>query len=185
MTKQLRVAGTDLSDFVEAWLRAVDADTAAQPRSLLKLARTDPVHRDRYGYGMAGLMAHIAPRVWGETGTREEVLLFAVLACYQHHLGHYPRGEWPGPREHVSRAFAYVESVGEAAAASTLRAGVAHRSADRSDDPEPIAEFWAARSVGQRAAHEQTMANGDMRDLRAAQALDGTSGGTWDAMPSL
>lgn len=185
MSEQLRVAGMSLTEFVEGWLRWVEADTEAKPNSLLRLAETDPIRRDRYGYGMHGLMALIAPRVWGDAGSLEDLLLYAVLACYQLHLGTSPTDDWPGPRAHVERAFEHIAAIGEVAAASALRASVAQRAGSNVDLPDFVVRYWADRSLGDRAAHEQEMAKGDLRDLRAAEALDGTPGDPWESMPSV
>lgn len=144
----------------------------------------DPFEADRYFYGMAGLIALIGPRVWGEAGSREELLLFAALACYQERLGQHPDEAWPGSKAHVLRAFVHMRRIGEGAAANVLHRMVAQRATAYEGTRRFDEEFRADKSPAQRAAHEQVMADGDRRNLRAAKALDGTNGGPWASMPS-
>ncbi|WP_432485815.1 hypothetical protein [Kineococcus esterisolvens] len=182
MRSSYEIAGTDLSSFVETWLAEVDAASDTGP---LHLAVDDPVEKDRYFYGMAGLMFFIGPRVASEASTREELLLYGVLLCYHQHLDSHPAATWPGPRPHVQRAFEHAREVGEKAVADCLRQQVAHHGTRHEGDEELDELMWSGKSPAQRAAHEQTMVGSDLRDLRAAKAFDGTDGDPWDIMPSV
>ena len=175
------VAGTDLSAFVADWLALVEAEsqnyTGALPGALPGLLDDAVSQREGYQFGAMYLLSQVAPSVVGEKGSREQLLLYAVLATFQG--ARFPGvdlNHWEGVQVHVERAFTYMHQVGEAAAAQGLRASVAEAAQPDDGSENVLREFkeryWSTRTAGDRAAHEQLMAEGSMRDLRAATALD-------------
>lgn len=165
-TSLYMVADRDLGDFVTAWLDELEATQAAGPTMLDEARDGD----EAATFGGAFIMMNIAPRVWGDKGTDDELLLFAVI--YSYALSR-PADPWDGCAAYVRRAFAYVRHVGEAEAARTLRAEVAAKAAVVPDEAEKrmLAHMGIAGDPARLAARQQRLAPGSQRDLRAAAAL--------------
>lgn len=126
-------------------------------------------------------MSCIAPRCWGAAGSRDELLLFAVLATYQGVEGH-DDPPWPGIHEYVRRAFAYMHAIGKQEAARLLRAGVARRASTeyQTERSRFFRDFVRGGGDPVRMAEQDLrLAPGSQRDLRAAEALD-PQGEDWD-----
>ncbi|MFE7092938.1 hypothetical protein [Streptomyces erythrochromogenes] len=168
--KQFLVAGQDIGQFVARWLEEFDSPKEKSD-SLLQHAEQAADPQKQGFHGTAYVMSKIAPRVWGDQGSDDELLLFAVIAVYKQSK---PQG-WAGVRAYTERAFAYMRKVGEVEAARRLRAEVAREASDEG----VAAEKSFLRRMGiaplgpsAQAAHDQEMAQGSHRDLRAANALD-------------
>ncbi|MCX4784297.1 hypothetical protein [Streptomyces sp. NBC_01264] len=167
---QFVVAGKDIGPFVLRWLAEVDPlDNTSD--SLLQHAVQERDPRQQGFYGSAYVMSKIAPRVWGDQGTDDELLMFAVIATYKRSKPH----GWEGVRAHTEQAFAYMRKVGEVEAARRLRAEVAKEASDEAVSAQKA--FHQRMDISPlspmaQAAHDQEMAQGSHRDLRAADALD-------------
>jgi hypothetical protein len=166
-------AGVELRAFVARWVSMMEAGDGVSA-GLLEHARADPNVNERYSYGAHYVFANIGPPATEPTTSREELLLFAVIAVYQH--AGYPGGDparWEGERAHVERAFAFAQQLGEREIARRLRAEVFARSAR---EPSPVFEEMLQNSLGndpaRSAAHDQRMASIDARSFRAADLLD-------------
>lgn len=177
------VAGTNLHPFVEAWIAEIEA---ADPEQFPALgAVRNPHSRNRSLMGAAYVIQQIAPRCWGAGGSREELLLLAVIGSNDRWGEVSDDAPWPGIEEYVRRAFVGFHQLGEREVARRLREGVFRGSI--AEDRRQAAEF--RRSIGVRdeddpakeAAHEQTMAAGSQRDLRVADALD-PGGDPWASL---
>ena len=164
------VAGTDLSAVLARWLEDVEA--ASIGHHLYELA-TDPDELSAAVFGRRFLMGQIAPRVWGDRGSHEELLLYAVLTVGA------PRAGVPfaGIRKTVEGLFTRFHDLGEEEVGRRLRAEVSER-AGRLVEPHgarrrwPVGVHWSLNDEpGRIAAYEQEMAKATHRDLRAAQAL--------------
>ncbi|MFB6482383.1 hypothetical protein ACFCXF_33895 [Streptomyces virginiae] len=167
---QFVVAGQDIGRFVRRWLEEVDSPENKSD-SLLQHARRVEDPREQGFYGTAYVMSKIAPRVWGDQGSDDELLLFAVIAAYKQSK---PRG-WAGVRAYTEKAFAYMREVGEVEVARRLRAEVAREAGDQAVAAQKSFHQRmgiAPLSSSAQAAHDQEMAQGSHRDLRAANALD-------------
>jgi hypothetical protein len=174
------VAGTDLRDFVDRW--ETESRAAFPPDHPGWNAENDPNNQGEADYAASHIMACIAPRCWGALGSREELLLFAVLATCRAGYGDRPPGPWPGFSGYVEWAFEQFHEVGAREAARRLREAVGDRASDERQARD--AAMRASLGMEQRdlvkeAAHDQKMAAGAMRDLRAAEALD-PGGDPWE-----
>lgn len=109
--------------------------------SLLREAEQEPDPADAAFFGRSYVMQQVAPRVWGEEGSREELLLFAALALFDAQ-GAIP---WRGCRDHVERALVHLHAVGEQKAAEQLRDDVAQTA---HEEPNQIVDQLRARSLG-------------------------------------
>ncbi|KOU41470.1 hypothetical protein ADK55_28710 [Streptomyces sp. WM4235] len=118
-------------------------------------------------------MENIAPRVWGDLGSTEELLLFAVVASYAQD---FPEAPWDGCAGYVQRAFEHVGEIGEREAARRIVDRIREKDVRKRDDADRIATQLRNRSLGNDpgriAAHEREMAKASHRSLRAAKALD-------------
>ena len=76
------MAGTDLRDFVTAWVSDLESG-GGHARGLLEHAHTNPNAGERYEYGAHYMFANIGPRATEPTAIAEELLLFAAMAVYQ------------------------------------------------------------------------------------------------------
>jgi hypothetical protein len=167
------VAGRDLQPFVERWIDEIErGDLVAYPFvATLRDATTSEADRAFAGEALA--RQFIAPRVWGDAGSDEELLLFAVICSYP--LSGQP--PWQGMRDFVRRAFVRFQEVGPTAIAHDLREDVLTLSGSPADDPA-LAWLHEVRRQSMRgdparmAAHDQAMARGGQRALRAARLLD-------------
>ena len=163
------MAGTDLSAVLARWLE--DVEVASIGHHLYELA-TDPDELSAVVFGQKFLMGQIAPRVWGDRGSREELLLYAVLTVGA------PRAGVPfaGIRKTVDGLFTRFHDLGEQEVSRRLRAKISER-AGRLVEPDESRRRQAAvhRSLGDDpgriAVYEREMAHATHRDLRAAQAL--------------
>jgi hypothetical protein len=173
------VAGTDLGDFVREWI--AESQALEHQGRLLAEADADPQSQDSAWTGTSQTMSCIAPRCWGAAGSREELLLLAVLATYQGVQGH-DDPPWPGIHEYVRRAFTYMHEIGEQEAARLLRAGVARRASTeyQTERSRFFRDFVRGGDDPVRMAEQDLrLAPGSQRDLRAAEALD-PQGQDWD-----
>jgi hypothetical protein len=119
--------------------------------------------------GPTMVMQGIAPRVWGEAGRDDEALLFAVLATYGRISDDVP---WAGTPEHLQNAFMHMRKVGEREAAKLLRADVRNRATrEEHADVAYLRERSLGKDPAALAAHRRNLAQGDQRDLRAANLL--------------
>lgn len=161
-------AGVDLQGFVENWLSEALDDP--DPR-LLREAEARP--DDGATLGAAFLMRTLAPLLWEEEGTREQLILFGTLAVYQH--GRNSR-RWNGCVQYVEAAFDHLHEIGEAEAARQL---VTEANMDAVDDDairsrNETTSRWRDSDPARLARYDQTMAAASNRELRAARALDPT-----------
>lgn len=148
------------------WLEEVEG----KPDSLLTEAAQakDPV--DACFYGSSHLMANIAPRVWGDNGSDEELLLFAAISSYQDTK---PSG-WTDCATFVEDAFGHLHTIGELEAARQLRQWVDHRSSAEYAQLRREADKRMGRSLdpAHAAAQDRELAQANHRALRAAAVLD-------------
>ena len=127
-------------------------------------------------------MSFVAPNVVGDTGSDEQLLLFAVLAAFRKR----PPEGWDSFRRHVEQAFAYVHEIGEAAAAQLLRQQVvddAHDDSEARRDMEWFFNLEAGNNPAAIAVRDQARARLTQRTIRAANALD--PGGAADSWTTL
>jgi hypothetical protein len=166
-----RFAGYDLSAFVERWLHEIaEADPVVYPAARHLRGETSP--KERASSIEMLTRQFIAPRVWGDAGTDEELVLFAVI-CYPRRRSR----DWAEPREFVREAFVRAHEIGPEEIARDLRDDVLRRSRPDVDDPGIIEYRESLRrsmnhDPARIAAHDQNMAQGDQRALRAARLLD-------------
>ncbi|MFF8798125.1 hypothetical protein ACH4NR_32170 [Streptomyces globisporus] len=165
---QFVVAGRDLSAYVEEWI----ADLEDPNDPLLIEARRDPSPRERVSYGASYVMKTIAPKVWGDQGGVQELLLFAVLATFP--ATELP--DWEDCATYVERAFDHMHRIGEVEAARRLRAEVEAKASEeyareRSDMYRALGRPLEA-DPARTAYWERELAKGNERSLRAAAVLD-------------
>jgi hypothetical protein len=162
------VAGRDLRRFVAVWLDQVQtADSTQHP--IVSAVAEEPDPKQQAFYGGVALMSFIGPRVWGEAGSDEELLLFAVLAVY----GLRDDVPWEGYESRVQRAFEFMHEIGEIEAARRLRQEIVDK--DKDEEWQTITNLLRGTShkdPAEIAVHEQEMAKATRRDLRAAAVLD-------------
>ena len=161
------VAGTDLRPLVEDLLQEMDAGREREGSLLIEAERERDV-AEAAAYGRSYVMSHVGPRVWGEEGTRPELLLFAALSLF----GADAAVPWLGCRDHIERALCHLRSIGEAEGARLLRDAVEQAAYE---EPDQLVSELRARSLGndpgRLAAHDQEMAKAARRELRAADEL--------------
>ncbi|MFJ3861546.1 hypothetical protein ACIPRL_35635 [Streptomyces sp. NPDC090085] len=165
------VAGENLRSFVAEWLN--ELENPEPSRRLLLDHANNPSDPDRAFFGASYVMQGIAPRVWGDLGSAEELLLFAVLASY---FQDFPEAPWDSCAGYVQRAFEHVAEIGEQEAARRLVDQIREKDVRKRDDADDIATQLRNRSLGHDpgriAAHERELAKASHRSLRAARALD-------------
>ncbi|GGP84391.1 hypothetical protein ACWDY7_33065 [Streptomyces calvus] len=171
MTDIYTVAGRNIRRLTAQWLSEIE-NPAPSRSTLLDYANheDDP---DRNFFGASYVMQNIAPRVWGEDGSDDELLLFAVIMSYG--LAR-PEPEWKDCATYVKEAFEYVHGIGEKEAARRIRERVMREATRERDHADQMVEELRRSSLkndpGRIAAHERELAKGNHRDLRAAKALD-------------
>ena len=167
------IAGTDLRDFVAAWVSDLESG-GGQARGLLEHAYTNPDVGERYEYGAHYMFANIGPRATNPKATAEELLLFATMKVYQD--AGFPgadRAIWDGEEAHARRTFTYFAEIGEKEAAHRIRADVIRRSVrERPAVFEEMLQRSMQHNPARIAAHDQDMASIDSRSFRAAKLLD-------------
>jgi hypothetical protein len=165
------VAGRDLRAYVEEWLAGLE-DPNGHAYGLLVEARRDPNPRERADYGASYVMQAIAPKVWGDQGGIQELLLYAVIATYQM----TERKGWEDCAAFVGQAFAHMHRIGELEAARQLRAAVEARASDEHARARSEMYQMLGRPLDADPARtsywDRELAKGNERDLRAAAALD-------------
>jgi len=133
------VAGRDLRRFVAARLDQVQtADPTQHPIVSAVAEETDP--KEQAFLGGAALMSFIGPRAWGEAGSDEELLLFAVLAVYTMRDDE----PWEGYESRVQRAFEFMHEIGEVEAARRLRQEIVDK--DKDDELQAITNLLRGTS---------------------------------------
>lgn len=162
------VAGTDLRSFVGSWLDEVDsANPDRYP--LLALIAEEP-EPNRAFFGVAYMLEHITPRLWSDAGSREELLLFAVLQVFGLD-GHSP---WQGCSRHVDLAFQHLRTIGEIEAARRLRENFFSRANphETSLGPRRGHDIHIRSEFAQRLARESSVSPVGAWLLRSAAMLD-------------
>lgn len=157
----------DVDTFARDWLARLDEE-GANSRGLLEFAAGD------YAFGSYYMMSNIGPAAVAPTASREQLVLFAVLAAYQ--SADFPgAGVWSGESNHLDIAFAFANELGRTGVARMLLEGVAGRS-DR--ETAPLRDRLLNHSLGhdpaRLAAHDREIAHILDRDIRAARLLDPT-----------
>lgn len=160
------VAAMDMTPFIVKWLNDLSRPDAPS-RGLL-----DYVDED-YDYGASFMMSNVAPEATKQSASSETLLLFAVLAVYQHAEHPDRPAKWEGPESHLAGAFNYAQALGDSGVAAALLKYVADRS-KRQTPPmlRELRERSMNRDPAKLAQHDRNMAEIEDRSIRAARLLD-------------
>ncbi|MBF4629587.1 hypothetical protein [Curtobacterium flaccumfaciens] len=154
----------DVNEFVLTWLSQLDENEVFQRQAA-----------DAPDVAPFFMMANITPLVGAPDAQREALVLYAVLATFQHaNFPGRPESAWSGPEPHLEAAFAYANELGSAAIARGLLSSVQRAT----EKPDSTFNWLRNRSLdddpGRIAAHEQQIADIRSRDIRAAAVFDPT-----------
>jgi hypothetical protein len=163
------VAGTDLRAHADRWLAEIAEGDPREHPLLRHLA--DPDDEDQTFAGSMYMRSRIAPDLVGERGSREDLLLFAVVTAYSVSPDESQR-PFPGYRAHLEFLLRRFHDLGEVEVARRLR--------QMGDE-----RVNRARSTGdgaiEAARRAQEWGVFLRRELRAAEALD-PGGDPWEQM---